>query len=219
MSLVLASASPRRREILGRLGLPFAVEPSALEEETPGGVMEPAVLAQELALAKAQKVAARWPGAIIVAADTLVVDGGDILGKPRDATGGPQARGGRVLEDAAAMLRRLRGREHRVVTGVAVVEPGGHRTAALVSRVFMRPYSEEEIAAYVASGAPLDKAGAYGIQDAFQPAAACHGCYLNVVGLPLCALVELLRPLGLPIPEGLVSQDPTTCPQCRGHNA
>ena len=125
----------------------------------------------------------RW----IVAADTAVVDGDDILGKPADEA------------DAAAMLRRLRGRPHAVLTGVAVLDAHtGHMASTVVRTVVhMRAFSDAEIAAYIASGDPMDKAGAYAIQNrTFAPVERIEGCYANVVGLPLCALGCLLRRLG-----------------------
>jgi MAF protein len=151
--LVLASASPRRSHLLRMLGLAFQVDVSAVEEDlqTPRPAEE---RAQELALDKARAVAARHAGRIVLAADTLIAFRGQLLGKPRDA------------EEAAAMLRALRGRWHRVITGVAVIDGvrGVEFTASETTRVLMRRYSDAEIAAYVASGDPMDKAAAYAIQ-------------------------------------------------------
>lgn len=125
--------------------------------------------------------------ALVIAADTTVVDGGDILGKPRDAA------------EAAAMLRRLRGRSHQVYTALAVLHPADGRMESdlCVTDVPMRAYSESEIQAYIASGDPMDKAGAYAIQHAgFHPVENLEGCYANVVGLPLCHLTRTLNKFG-----------------------
>jgi septum formation protein len=186
--LVLASASPRRRALLTRLGIPFHVD-AADVDETPGPAEPPATLARRLVASKARAVAPRWPGALILTADTLVVLAGEPLGKPADATA------------AREMLRRLRVRPHEVLTVVCLRRPD--RPPLLTSartRAEMRPYSDDEVATYVASGAPLDKAGAYGIQDAaFRPVARLAGCYTNVVGLPLCRVVALLQASEVPL--------------------
>ncbi|SRR5581483_824972 len=181
--LVLASASPRRRELVRRLGVPCDVEPTAVDE-TPRTGERPADLAVRLAEAKAR---AAQPGTHwVLAADTVVILDDQALGKPRDAA------------EAVSMLQRLRDRTHEVATGVCLLVPGSRpRLAVVRTHVQMRPYSDAEIRAYVASGAPLDKAGAYGIQDAgFSPVRAIRGCYTNVVGLPLCAVADLLRDAG-----------------------
>ncbi|KPK47972.1 MAG: hypothetical protein AMJ77_01515, partial [Dehalococcoidia bacterium SM23_28_2] len=147
--LILASRSPRRRRLLAHLGIAFRVVVPTVEEDaappTPG---RPEELAEALALAKAEAVAAQERKGIVIAADTIVVDGEAILGKPADGS------------EAGAMLRRLRGRTHRVITALAVVDAAGGRKAVshVVTAVRMRPYSDEEIAAYVARGEPLDKA-------------------------------------------------------------
>jgi MAF protein len=202
---ILASRSPRRRQLLAHLGLPFrAVIPQVEEDMAPVATGRPEELAEALALAKAEAVASEEGEGIVIAADTIVVDGEAILGKPADSS------------DAAAMLRRLRGKTHRVITGLAVVDAGSSWRAAshVVTSVRMRPYSDAEIAAYVARGDPLDKAGAYAIQDEqFHPVASYQGCYCNVVGLPLKALATLLRRAGLDItPDSLE----TLPPQCAG---
>ena len=192
-SLVLASASPRRRELLAELGLPFRVESADIPEQRQPGEI-PAHLAERLAREKAKAVANRLRaeglvGSIyVVGADTVVVADKSALGKPKNT------------EDAMRMLRRLRGKSHRVVTGVAVINPRTGRIleGASTTRVWLRPLTDQEIADYVASGDPLDKAGAYAIQNrAFQPVEKILGCYSNVVGLPLCTLAELLSELGV----------------------
>ena len=203
-ALTLASASPRRRQLLNDMGLDFQVQPSgAPEEPLPGE--GPVDLVSRLALAKARQVATGISRGLVIGADSVVVEDGDILGKPATA------------EEARAMLERLRGEAHQVVTGVAVVDAatGAHRLASQTTQVRMRHYSEEELTAYVESGAPMDKAGAYGVQDAeFHPAAAVDGCYPNVVGLPLCILAEMLREMGCQ--QRLMAPGPLVqgCGQC-----
>jgi MAF protein len=205
LQLILASRSPRRRDLLAHLGLPFRVViPHVDEDVAPVTTGQPEELAEALALAKAEAVARDQPDGVVIAADTIVVDGDTVLGKPADSS------------EAAATLRRLRGREHRVITGLAVVDAGSGRRAAshVVTAVRMRPYSDAAIAAYVARGESLDKAGAYAIQDEqFQPVASYDGCYCNVVGLPLKALLMLLRRAGLDITSHSLETLP---PQCEG---
>jgi MAF protein len=200
--LILASRSPRRRQLLAHLGIAFRVVVPEVEED-----VAPASsgLADSLALAKAEAVARDEKEGIVIAADTIVVDGDTILGKPADGA------------EAAETLRRLRGREHRVITGLAVVNAHTGWQAALhvVTSVRMRDYSDAEIAAYVARGEPLDKAGAYAIQDErFHPVASYNGCYCNVVGLPLKALILLLRRAGLDIRLDSLKELPAECVAC-----
>lgn len=179
--VVLASASPRRRALLARICPDFTVAPSAIDERVPA--MPPAEAAVHLARAKAWAVAASVPDARVLGADTIVVIEGEILGKPASPA------------HAATMLRRLRGRSHEVITGVAVVRAQDRRevTAAVVTRVTMREYSERDINRYVATGEPLDKAGAYAVQERGAALVArVDGCYTNVVGLPLSTTRRLL---------------------------
>lgn len=191
--LVLASTSPRRRELLSRFGLPFSVVPVDVPEAPLPGE-KPAQTAARLALAKARAAMASLPrpsNALIIGADTIVVYRGRPLGKPET----PDA--------AVAMLDRLRGRTHSVVSAVAVLDTRSERSLVRTetTRVRLRPMSDEEIARYVATGDPLDKAGAYAIQNrTFQPVESIEGCYSNVVGLPLCALAEELSELGVSVP-------------------
>lgn len=204
--IVLASTSPRRRELLAGLGVEFKVEAlSGPEEIFPNESPEDAV--KRLALSKATRVTqpkgTTSRSALVVGADSVVVLEGRILGKPRDSY------------EAREMLIRLRGKEHQVITGVAIVDSSGQlsRTVATVSKVTMREYSDAEIDSYVDSGAPLDKAGAYGVQDrGFQPAASVEGCYTNVVGLPLCRVVDMLRDLGY---ESVPQSEITVPDECR----
>jgi septum formation protein len=183
-SLVLASASPRRRELLAGLGLRFAVRAIDLDESPLAGE-EPR--AYVLRLADAKAVAVARPGEIVLAADTTVVLDGDLLGKPENEA------------DARRMLGRIAGREHTVLTGVSLREPdtGRSATEVEVSRVTMAPLTEEEIAWYTATGEPLDKAGSYAVQGlGAMFVEAVHGNYTNVVGLPLPLVRRLFAELG-----------------------
>jgi MAF protein len=206
LKLTLASRSPRRRDLLACLGLPFrVVVPQVEENAVPTSSGQAEELAEALALAKAEAVAKNERDGIVIAADTLVVDDDTILGKPPDGS------------EAAATLRRLRGKAHRVVTGIAVVDAAVGRCAAshVVTAVHMRPYADAEIDAYVARGEPLDKAGAYAIQDeAFHPVASYDGCYCNVVGLPLKALMSLLKGAGVDITPDTLGKLPAECAAC-----
>jgi len=179
--LLLASASPRRRELVRLLGRRYKVT-SADIDETPGADESPDRLTARLATTKALTVAQRPEAAtgIVLAADTVVVLDGAILNKPADQ------------HEALLMLTGLRGRDHRVLTGVALALRGALAWVSVVeTTVWMREYTLPEIARYIASGLPLDKAGGYGIQDGvFRPVERIDGCYPNVVGLPLCE-VEL----------------------------
>lgn len=188
--LILASGSPRRRELLQRLGVQFELASADIDEtQRPGE--PPVALVQRLAQEKALAVAARWPGRAVLAADTIVVLDGEVLGKPVDAV------------EATAMLRRLAGRPHIVWSALYAWQPATARAAAALNRseVWMRAYSDEEIAAYVASGDPLDKAGAYAIQHPdFAPAARIDGCYSGVMGFPLGDVAQVLRAVDVLVP-------------------
>lgn len=185
-AIVLASASPRRQQLLRRLGLDFAVRAADIEERAIGGATPEEVTAR---VAEAKNHALHRPGQITISADTAVVLDGEILGKP----GSP--------EEARAMLVRLRGRAHRVLTAIAVSSGEEAAVDVVTTEVTMRPYSDEEIAAYVASGDPFDKAGGYAIQHGgFQPVARIRGCYQNVIGLPLCHLCRRLIAAGVHVP-------------------
>lgn len=183
--LILASASPRRRQLLACLGLEFACERADIDE-TPWPREAPVAHARRLALTKASVVAARRPEAIVMAADTVVVRDGCILGKPADAA------------EARQMLRTLRGASHEVISAVAVVANGRTDGAEHISRVWMRAYTDAEIEAYIATGDPFDKAGAYAIQHPdFRPVARFEGCFASIMGLPLGLVAALLRQHGL----------------------
>ncbi|MBN1285811.1 MAG: septum formation protein Maf [Anaerolineae bacterium] len=189
--IILASGSPRRRELLTLAGVTgFAVQKADIDE-TPQPGEDPVAHVMRLSLAKAAAVArfAEDPRTVVIAADTIVVHGGEILGKPASP------------EDAARMLRRLRGAVHDVHTAVAVQQSIQYAVEATTTAVTMRAYTGDEIAAYVASGDPMDKAGAYAIQNpGFHPVAHLEGCYGNVVGLPLCTLARLLAQFDVAMP-------------------
>ena len=182
--LVLASASPRRRALLHQIGATFTVQHTDTDETMLPGI-EPSALVRHLALEKAVAASEQHPNALVLGADTVVVLGGDVLGKPRDA------------DDAKAMLRRLAGEQHTVLTGVALVHAGTSRRVAVheATDVYFAAMTDEEIDAYVATGSPLDKAGAYGIQDDRGAlfVRRIEGDYYNVVGLPLHRLYHTLK--------------------------
>ena len=181
MAIILASASPRRRELINLAGIPFEVcVPNVDERLDPAWTAARA--ARNLARQKAGAVAENFPGDCIIAADTVVEVAGRLLGKPIDAA------------DAARMLRMLSGREHRVVTGVCLRRGQAERAFTQETLVRFYPLSEEEIEAYVRSGEPMDKAGAYGIQGkGALLVEGITGDYFNVVGLPVAMLARELR--------------------------
>ncbi len=192
--LILASASPRRRELLRLLGFSFSVvEPSLKESMAEGGSPEETV--RQLSLEKALEVAKREGEGMVISADTLVVLGNRVLGKPADP------------EEAVEMLCLLRGRRHKVYSAVTLLDASWGEAEAAVTEttVRMRRYSDEAIYRYVARGEPFDKAGGYAIQDReFRPASRVEGCYANVMGLPLCDLSLLLARRGVLSPFGPV---------------
>jgi septum formation protein len=183
-TLILASSSPRRQELLRNAGFEFEVDPSSVPENLLPGEA-PEALVRRLAREKAREVAARSPaGSLVLGADTAVVVDGAVLGKPTDA------------EDASRMLRMLSGRSHRVLTGECLVRAPGRLEALEHSStlVWFRDLSEAEIQGYVSSGEPMDKAGAYAIQGrAARFVTRIEGCYSNVVGLPVSLVDEVLR--------------------------
>ncbi len=198
MDLILASQSPRRRRFLHDLGLNFTTLAADIDE-TPLPDEEPAATALRLAAAKALAIAAQLresPPCLILASDTVVAMGQEMLGKPMDA------------EDAARMLRTLRAAPHAVHTAVCVLAyPSGESRMRLNSTaVTMRAYTDEEITAYVATGDPFDKAGAYAIQHPiFAPVARLDGCYTSVMGLPLGEVQSLLAQFGIEVPARIDS--------------
>lgn len=186
VSLVLASASPRRRDVLTRLGLDFEVSPAPDDAEPAwDGTHPPEAFVRQTAVAKAGAVAAERPDALVVGADTIVVLSGEVLEKPVDAA------------DARRMLGRMAGRDHLVHTGLAVVAPDGRAAGVESTSVTFRPLSDDEIVRYVETGEPLDKAGAYGIQGLGAALVKrVQGCYYNVTGMPIARLLALLRDAG-----------------------
>jgi len=186
--LILASNSPRRRELLQNAGFEFDVRPSGIEESRLAGE-SPEDFTRRLARDKALDVARQSsPGSLVLGADTVVAVNGEILEKPTDA------------DDAARMLRTLAGRTHRVITGVCLVRAPENVVACTheTTSVTFRNLTEDEIGSYVASGEPFDKAGGYAIQGlASRFVTRIEGCYFNVVGLPIPLVYEILRSIGL----------------------
>ena len=179
--LILASSSPRRRELLTQAGLVFDIEPAHIDESRLPGE-PPTTYVQRLALEKAQAIHARHPRATVLGADTTVVLDEEILNKPTD------------VADAERMLRALSGRTHQVCTGIAVVSATTQRVHIETTDVSFSEIREEDLARYLASGDPLDKAGAYGIQGfAARWIPRIAGDYFNVVGLPIAATMRLLN--------------------------
>jgi len=195
--VVLASQSPRRRELLDLVGIAHEVLPADIDESVRPGE-RPAPHAERLARAKAQAVAAREPGALVIAADTIVVIDGHILGKPRDEA------------DARRTLALLSGREHVVFTAVAVARGGRVESAVEEVTVAFRALGDEEIAAYVATGEPMDKAGSYGIQGyGATIVQRIDGDYFAVMGLSLVRLVRLMAALGVAYEFGALKEQGT----------
>ena len=210
--LVLASNSPRRRQLLSLVGWQFTVSAANVDEsqfanETPTDYV------LRLAETKARAIAASSVNTdrIILAADTTVVDDADILGKPSD------------IAEATAMLKRLRGHTHQVYTGIALFRPrdGLLLKDLCVTDVPMRDYSDREIAAYVQTGDPLDKAGAYAIQHPeFHPVARMDGCFASVMGLPVCHVIRLMRKMDIqPATDFFLTCDTLLEYQCPVSNA
>ena len=180
MQLILASQSPRRRDLLQLLRVPFQVKPADIDE-----AMDPTLPPQQ-EVARVSKLKAeatpREPGDVVIAADTIVVLQGKVLGKPKDKA------------DAIGMLQALSGRDHQVMTGMTVLRDGKSITYTEITDVHFRPLSEAEILRYVETGEPMDKAGSYGIQGFAAPfVEGIRGDYYNVMGLPVCRLLQMLR--------------------------
>ena len=190
--LILASASPRRQQLLTQVGVPFAIEPANIDERTtPGEAPRDYVL--RMAYEKAQHVSWQWPTAFVLGADTIVTIDDEILGKPKD------------LAEARRMLRGLSGRTHTVMTGLALLhhDRGVVQQDTVSTAVRFRRLSEHDIETYVTTAKPLDKAGAYAIQDSARAfVEAFDGCYTNVVGLPVQRTVDLMRAAGMNVPYG-----------------
>ena len=181
MTLILASASPRRRDLLTQAGLRFDVLPSHIDESRHPNE-SPTAYVQRLALEKAQAIQATHPKATVLGADTTVVCESQILNKPKD------------LADAERMLRQLSNRVHQVHTGIAIVTATDQRSHVETTSVFFSPIPDDDLAHYLATGDSLDKAGAYGIQGyAARWIPRIEGDFFNVMGLPIAAVVRLLR--------------------------
>lgn len=181
---ILASNSPRRRDLFGLFKMPFRVVPADINEDRIPGE-HPVDYVRRLACEKAETVSDQQDG-LIIAADTIVADGEELLGKPADSG------------EAEKILKQLRGRVHQVYTGITIldVEGGQAYSDVCCTNVPMREYTDEEIDAYIATGDPMDKAGAYAIQHpGFHPVERLNGCYASVMGLPLCHLMVGLRHL------------------------
>ena len=188
MTLILASESPRRAELLRQVAIPFRIVAPAVSEEL-SGKPSPEEMVALLALRKAWAVADRLPGGYVLGADTVVLHGETVLGKPVDS------------EDAARMLRLLSGDRHSVLTGLALVNAAtGYLLERLsLTQVWIKTLAEDEIKAYIATGKPFDKAGAYGIQGkGALLVEKIEGCYFNVVGLPLNLLNEMITEMNIP---------------------
>jgi septum formation protein len=192
-TVILASASPRRKELLEKIGLVFTVDPSDYPEELhssqiTGAGLNPQELVKTISLGKATAIAEKYRDAIVIAADTIGVLGDQIIGKPQTA------------EEAGEMLKSLSGKAHRVITGITIIDTAAHKTVtrAVETRVYFKQLSPLEIANYVKSGEPLDKAGAYAIQGLGSVIVEkIVGDYYNVMGLPLNALAESLKEFGV----------------------
>lgn len=187
IQFILASQSPRRRELLQLLGIPFQIMVANADEDSIS-VPEPALNVVQTAQLKSAKIAAslqpNHPPTIILAADTTVAHAGEMLNKPGN------------VEESWQMLRRLRNTKHEVHTGMVLLDPRNKREWRGVSTavVTMRPYTDAEIETYIATGDPFDKAGGYAIQHPqFRPVAHLQGCYCNVMGLPVCDLIVALE--------------------------
>lgn len=186
MKIVLASQSPRRKELLGRMGLKFVTQASKIDESAFDG-LEARELVATLSREKAQWIARQLDGeTLVIGADTVVVRDGAALGKPKDA------------EDAVAMLLSLSGRDHQVCTGVTVCRGDRVLTQVEETQVTFRDLTETEVRQYVSTGEPMDKAGAYGIQGlGGLLVEGIRGDYSNVVGLPVCRLGQMLKDFGV----------------------
>ena len=204
-SLVLASGSPRRRELVRALDVPVEIRVPPEDEGRPHEGEPPERFVTRVALDKARSVNGEFGDATVLSADTVVVLDRDVLGKPANKG------------DARRVLERLRGRDHAVVTGVVALDTRSGRWLSTTKStgVTMRQLSDREITAYVASGEPLDKAGGYAVQDeVLRPASAINGCYLNVVGLPLCEVVTLLDRLSVRVRLRSDWRPPERCEDC-----
>jgi septum formation protein len=192
--LILASASPRRQSLLREAGFEFVVHPADVDEAAYGEGLMPVELARKLAMVKAELVASKFPNDVVLAADTVVALGDQVLGKPADAN------------HARQMLRLLEGTTHVVITGVALMRTsdGLLKSARILSAVRMKPLTDRQIESYVATGDWQGKAGGYGIQDADPFVMRLSGCHTNIVGLPMTTTKAMLDAAGIyprPVPS------------------
>lgn len=198
--VILASGSPRRRELLTNLGVPFRVVVSGEAEDSTE--TDPQRLAAELARLKGRSVAAQWPGAVVIAADTVVARGETLLAKPADAA------------ENIEFLRVLSGQTHQVYTGVCVIAPAGQWTETERTDVTFRALSDAEMAFYARSGEGMDKAGGYGIQGVGMALVSrIEGDYSNIVGFPLSRVIGLLRRAGVRVMDLETRGAPAGVPQ------
>ena len=185
--IILASASPRRKELLEKIGLKFEVDASNCVEEV-DPALEPDELTRRISLTKAKSVAPRYKDALIIAADTIGVIGKKLLGKPQ------------TVDEARKMLAQISGKSHEVITGFTVLDTTTNKvfSGTVNTKVYIKKLTTQEIDAYVQTGEPMDKAGAYGIQGLGAVIVEkIEGDYYNVVGLPLSALAEVLKEFGI----------------------
>lgn len=200
--LILASASPRRRELLGLLEISFDVQPADVDERLPANERDVGKIAEELARQKARAIVPEAGETPVLAADTIVALDGQLLGKPQNA------------DEAREMLERLRGREHIVVTGVALSFEQEMTSFHATTEVVMRDYDPAAVEASIERGDPFDKAGGYAIQDPiFRPVALYRGCYTNVVGLPVGGVAYQLMKTGIlsQVPTPIEERPPCAC--------
>jgi septum formation protein len=191
-SLILASASPRRQALLSSLGIHFEVIPARAKEPAPEPGENPAAYAERMALFKTEEIAAKRPEAVVIGADTIVVQGLTILGKPRSKN------------EALSMLNALTGTTHEVITGLCIMHKAGNRCihTSVVTQVDMPQRDEAILSAYVTTGEPMDKAGSYAIQGVGSfLVSKIRGSYTNVVGLPLARVLEVLASWGVIVPR------------------
>lgn len=182
--IILASASPRRKKLLEQIGLKFTVKVSDIDENNVPN-LPPEKLAEYLSLKKAKKLAKEYPKSTIIGADTLIVCNKKILGKPKSK------------QNAKEILKKLRGRMHVIITGVTVIKARKIQTSHVSTKVYFKKLTDDEINAYIKTGEPMDKAGAYGIQEkGVLFVERIDGDYPNVVGLPLVLIDKMLKELG-----------------------
>jgi septum formation protein len=187
-AIVLASGSPRRVDLLGRLGVAFQADPGKVEERPPRSDEVPSAYALDLARQKSSAGHRRHPDAVVLGADTVVTIDGRILGKPRDE------------DHALAMLQQLRGRCHSVITAVSIHCGSIERSGTVRSKVCMYPMSDDDLRRYIGTREPMDKAGSYAVQGLGGRLVECtEGCYNNIVGLPLCLSAQLLAECGMSV--------------------